>query len=88
MLPMSRWTPALVILGGLVSTIGAGLSLGLLYACLGALATLAYAASLPSVIGTSHIPDGAAPDPRAVREWREEHPGATISQAVAALAQR
>lgn len=81
-------TPALVVLGGTVATIGAWLALGLPYACLGALATITYAASTPSVIGSTRVPEGAAPDPREVRRWREEHPGATISEAIAAVSGR
>lgn len=83
-----RWQPALVILGGLVATIGAWLALGLLSACLGALATIAYVTFAPSVIGTARVPGGAAPDPHDVRKWREEHPGATISEAIAAVSER
>ncbi|MFJ4297850.1 hypothetical protein [Curtobacterium sp. NPDC089689] len=83
-----RWRPALVILGGTAATIGAGLALGLPYACLGALATITYAAVAPSVIGVTRVPPGAAPDPREVREWREAHPGATISEAIAAMSGR
>ncbi|WP_439689203.1 hypothetical protein ACRQ4C_14805 [Curtobacterium sp. SP.BCp] len=85
--PTAR-TSALVVFGGTAATIGAWLALGLPYACLGALATLAYAASMPSVIGSMRVPEGAAPDPRDVRRWREEHPGATISEAIAAVSER
>ena len=81
-------TSALMVLGGTAATIGAWLALGLPYACLGALATLTYAASTPSVIGSTRVPQDAAPDPRAVREWREAHPGATISEAIAATSGR
>ncbi|WP_022902992.1 hypothetical protein [Curtobacterium sp. B8] len=83
-----RRGPTVVIVGGIAATIGAWLALGLLDACLGALATLAYAASAPSVVGATRVPDGAAPDPRSVRKWREEHPDATISEAIAALSER
>ncbi|MEK6310441.1 MAG: hypothetical protein V4737_04050 [Curtobacterium sp.] len=42
----------------------------------------------PSVIGSTRIPEGASPDALEVRKWREEHPGATISEAIAAVSER
>lgn len=88
MTPQIRWRPALVIVSGIVTTVGAGLTLGVQYLCLGALATITYAAFAPSVIGSTRVPEGAAPDPREVKKWREEHPGATISEAIAATSGR
>lgn len=82
---MRRWVPALVLLGGLVATVGAWLTLDLLDACVAALATITWAASAPSVIGTTPIPQGASPDPAAVRRWRAEHPSSTVSEAIAAV---
>jgi hypothetical protein len=82
---MRRWVPALSVLGGLVATVGAWLTLDLLYACVAALATTTWTASAPSVIGTTPIPQGASPDPAAVRRWRAEHPSSTVSEAIAAV---
>lgn len=72
-------------LGGVVVTFGAWLVLDLLDACVAALATITWAASAPSVIGTTPIPQGASPDPAAVRRWRAEHPSSTVSEAIAAV---
>ncbi|KTR03229.1 hypothetical protein [Curtobacterium luteum] len=88
MTPQIRWQPTLVILGGIVTTIGAGLTLGFQYLCLGALATITYAAFAPSVIDSTRVPEGAAADPREVKKWREEHPGAIVSEAIAAVSER
>lgn len=77
-----------MILGGIVTTVGAGLTLGFQYLCIGALATITYAAFAPSVFGSTRIPEGACPDPLEARRWREEHPGATISEAIAAVSER
>ncbi|WJY01641.1 hypothetical protein [Curtobacterium sp. 458] len=81
-------TSALAIFGGVVATAAAWIALGLPFACVGALATITYAASMPSVIGTTRVAQGAAPDHREVRKWRKEHPGATITEAIAAVSER
>lgn len=81
---MRRWTPALIIIAGVVASVVAWVTLDLVYACLVSLATISYAAYAPSVIGNTSIPSGATPDAALVRRWREEHPDATISDAIAA----
>ncbi|ROQ19019.1 hypothetical protein EDF25_3608 [Curtobacterium sp. PhB131] len=83
--PTRHRVPTLGLVGGVVVTCGAWLVLDLLYACVAALATLTWAASSPSVIGTAPIPQGASPDRAAVRRWRAEHPSSTVSEAIAAV---
>lgn len=82
---MRRWAPALIIFGGIVVTISALVTLGMLYACLAALGTVAYAAFAPSIVGTARVRPGASVDPAEVRRWREAHPGATVSEAIQAV---
>lgn len=79
---MRRRAPAWIVLFGIVATAGAWLSLDLLYACLAALATITYAAFAPSIVGSTPIPPGSAPDPAEVRSWRETHPDSTVSEAI------
>ncbi len=76
-----------MLLGGVVASVGAWLSLGHPYLHLGALGTVTSAAFAPRTIGTARIPDGIRPGPREVRKWRKEHPGATITEAIAAVAE-
>lgn len=83
--PTRHRVPTLVLLGGVVVTFGTWLVLDLLDACVAALATITWAASAPSVIGTTPIPQGASPDPAAVRRWRAKHPSSTVSEAIAAV---
>lgn len=85
---MRRRAPACIVLFGIVSTVGAWLSLDLLYACLAALATITYAAFAPSIVGSTPIPPGCAPDPAKVRSWRETHPDSTVSEAIDAVTKR
>ncbi|GAA1494370.1 hypothetical protein [Curtobacterium herbarum] len=80
--------PSLIVLG--LAT--AGLLLALdepLPAAVAALAALWLADRRP-VIGDTPVPPEAAAgvDVRAVRQYREEHPGATITEAVAATTRR
>jgi len=80
---------ALVSLGGVVAAFAAFALFGALPAGMLSLATLWFAASGPGAVGTSApASDATAIDPRAVRRYREDHPGATISEAVAAVARR
>ncbi len=83
-----RRAPACIVLLGIVSTAGAWLSLDLLYACLAALATITYAAFAPSIVGSTPIHPGSAPDPAQVRSWRETHPDSTVSEAIDAVTKR
>jgi hypothetical protein len=83
-----RRAPACIVLFGIVSTVGAWLSLDLLYACLAALATITYAAFAPSIVGSTPIHPGSAPDPAQVRSWRETHPDSTVSEAIDAVTKR
>jgi len=85
---MRRRAPALIILGGVVSTACAWIALDLLYACLAALATITYAAFAPSIVGSTPISPGSTPDPAQVRRWRETHPGSTVSEAIDAVDDR
>ncbi|MEJ8282423.1 hypothetical protein HQQ88_17135 [Curtobacterium sp. VKM Ac-2861] len=85
---MSRWTPALIILGGIALTACAWLTLDLLYSCMAALATITYATFAPGIVGNTPIPRGSAPDPSQVKRWRETHPGSTVSEAIAAVTKR
>ena len=55
---MRRRAPAFIVLFGIVSTVGAWLSLDLLYACLAALATITYAAFAPSIVRSTPTPRG------------------------------
>ncbi len=85
---MSRWGPALIVCGGLAATAGAWYALDLVYACVAALGTLTYAAFASPVIGSTAVPPGSTPDPTEVRRWREQHPGSTVSEAIAAVSAR
>lgn len=82
---MRRWAPAFIILGGIVVTISALVTLGMLYACLAALGTVTYAAFAPSIVGTARVQPGVSIEPADVRRWREAHPGATVSEAIQAI---
>ncbi|MFZ6990628.1 hypothetical protein ACO0E1_01935 [Curtobacterium sp. RRHDQ66] len=80
---MKRWTPAIRTFAGLAA---AGLALALfgpLYACAVAVATLWSAGSSKRIVGNAFIPPGMTVDPQEVRRYRVEHPGVTISEAVA-----
>lgn len=83
--PPRHRVPTLDLVGGVVVTCGTWLVLDLLSACVAALATITWAASAPSIIGTTPIPQGASPDPAAVRRWRAQHPSSTVSEAIAAV---
>lgn len=85
---MSRWAPAILTFVGLAAT-GLALALfGPLYACAVAVTTLWYSVSGTSIIGNAAIAPGSDLDPSEVRRYRVEHPGATISEAAAAVAGR
>jgi hypothetical protein len=80
---------ALLTVGGVAASVGAAALFGVVPAGMLSLATLWFAASGPSVIGrpdiTSDVDDV---HPRAVRRYRADHPGTTISDAVTAIGRR
>lgn len=83
---MRRRTSALITLGGLATAIVAYALFGPIYAGILALATLCFAAFGTSIIGSTTIVTTRPIDPEAVRRYREEHPGATISEAASVIA--
>jgi hypothetical protein len=85
---VSRWAPAIATLGGLAASALALELFGWTVAGVVLLAT-ACAAFRSPVIGDTPVLDPATSiDPAAVRRYREDHPGATISDAVAAVSRR
>jgi hypothetical protein len=77
-----------------VVTLGGAAASGVAFALFGvtpagmvALATLCFAAFGPSIVGTSSVPPGEI-DPRAVRRYREQNPGTTITEAASTVAGR
>lgn len=88
MLRMTSRTRALVTFGGVATSFVAAALFGIGPAGMVALATLWFAASGPSIVGASPAASSAAlaeVEPRAVRRYREEHPGATIREAMSAV---
>lgn len=85
---MNRRTSALMTLGGLAAAILAFALFGPVYAGIVALATLCFAAFGTSVIGNTTILVTKPVDPEVVRRYREEHPGATISEAASVVARK
>lgn len=83
---MNRRTSALITLGGLAAAILAYALFGPIYAGILALATLCFAAFGRSIIGSTTILATKPIDAEAVRRYREEHPGATISEAASVVA--
>lgn len=80
---------ALVTFGGVTASLTAFALFGAAEAGMVALATLWLAASGPSVVGMATIAgDLGCVDPHEVRRYREDHPGTTISEAVAVVARR
>ncbi|WP_420368741.1 hypothetical protein [Curtobacterium sp. L1-20] len=84
MTPRSR---ALVTIGGAAAAIGACALFGNSAGGMVAIAAVCFAASGPSIIGTTPVGPGAV-RARDVRRYRETHPGTTISEAAAAVARR
>ncbi|MFZ7088901.1 hypothetical protein [Curtobacterium sp. RRHDQ10] len=82
---MTRRGVALTVLGGLASVVIAWVAIDAPIAGMVLLATLVFAASARPVVGNTPISAGTTIDPRAVRRYREQHPGATITEAIAAL---
>jgi hypothetical protein len=81
--------PAALTLGGLTAAMIAYASSGPTIVVVLLLATSCVSAFSRPVIGNTPMARPAASvDPAAVRRYREEHPGATISDAVAAVAHR
>ncbi|WIB59663.1 hypothetical protein DEJ13_14625 [Curtobacterium sp. MCLR17_007] len=85
---MKRRTSALITLGGLTASILAYALFGPILAGILALATLCFAAFRTSIIGSTTILATKPIDPKAVRQYREDHPGATISAAASIVARR
>lgn len=81
-----RWTPAVVTLGGATAALIAYTSSAPTIAVVLLLATLLVSALSRPVIGDAPVTEPTSPvDPAAVRRYRDEHPGSTISEAVAAV---
>jgi hypothetical protein len=84
-----RWMPAVVTLGGATAALIAYASSAPTIAVVLLIATFCVSASSRPVIGNTPVTEPVpSVDPAAVRRWREEHPGATISDAVAAVTRR
>lgn len=83
---MRRWMPAVVTLGGVTAALIAYTSSAPTIAVVLLLATLLVSALSRPVIGNTPVTEPTSPvDPAAVRRYRQEHPGSTISEAVAAV---
>jgi hypothetical protein len=83
---MTSRARALLTFGGLAAALGAVALFGVVPAGMLSLATLWFAASGPSVIGRpTATSDARDVDPRAVRRYRADHPGTTISEAVTTI---
>jgi hypothetical protein len=81
-----RWSPAVLTLAGLTAAMIAYASAGPTIAGILLLATVCVGAFSRPVIGSTPVSEPTSPvDPAAVRRYREEHPGSTISEAVAAI---
>lgn len=81
-----RWMTAVVTLGGVTAALIAYTSSAPTIAVVLLLATLLVSALSRPVIGNTPVTEPMpSVDPAAVRRWREEHPGSTISEAVAAV---
>lgn len=86
---MTSRARALLTFGGVVASAGAAALFGVVPAGMLSLATLWFAASGPSIIGRSAVTsDAKNVDPGEVRLYRADHPGTTISEAVAAIGRR
>jgi hypothetical protein len=86
---VNRWKKAICMLGGLAASALAFGLFGPTIAGLVLLATLWCGAFGTPVIGDTPVLGRATSvDPGDVRRYREEHPGATISDAVAAVTHR
>lgn len=87
--PVRRWTPAVLTLGGLTAATIAYASSWPTIAVVLLLATSCVGAFSRPVIGSTPV---AVPtrsvDPAVIRHYRQEHPGSTISEALAAVTQR
>ena len=81
-----RWSLAVLTLAGLTAAMIAYASAEPTIAGILLLATVCVGASSMPVIGNTPVKEPTSHvDPAAVRRYREEHPGSTISDAVAAI---
>ena len=81
-----RWSPAVLTLAGLTAAMIAYAWAGPTIAGILLFATVCVGAFSRPVIGSTPVSEPTSPvDPTAVRRYREEHPGSTISEAVAAI---
>jgi hypothetical protein len=81
---MMRWLPAAASLGGLGLAVLAFFLLGPLFAGMIILAALYLAPGRARIVGDAPILGPVDVDVKTVHRYREEHPGATISDAIAA----
>jgi len=87
--PVRRWMPAVLTLGSLAAAVIAYASSWPTIAVVLLLATCCVSAFSRPVIGDTPVAGSArSVDPAAVRRYRQEHPGSTISDAVAAITRR
>jgi hypothetical protein len=82
---VNRWVAAFVPIAGLAAAGLAYALFGMLYAGIVLLATISWAAFGKSFVGSTPVPAGSEIDPAAVRRYREEHPGTTITDAINAV---
>ncbi|WP_139199833.1 hypothetical protein [Curtobacterium sp. MCBA15_008] len=85
---MKPYRPAIVTICGLAAAIIAFGLFGPVFAGIIALATLCSAAFGTRIIGNASTGGVGDVDPAEVRRYREEHPGATITEGIASVARR
>ena len=85
---MKRRASALMTLGGLAAAILAYALFGPLAAGIVALATVCSASFGPDIVGSTTVLAAGPIDPRAVRRYREEHSGTTISEAASVVGRK
>ena len=86
--PVLRWRPAVLTLGGLTAATIAYASSWPTITVVLLLATSCVSAFSRPVIGSTPIAGSArSVDPALIRHHRQEHPGSTISEAIAAVTQ-
>ena len=85
---MKPYRPAIVTICGLTAAIVAFGLFGPVYAGIIALATLCSVAFDTRIIGNASIGAVGDVDPTEVRRYREEHPGATITEGIVSVARR